>query len=283
MSGVRKAYASKGDDCTFSRFVRLRPGETNPDKKPGTSNKPYRPRTTQQKLQGFAHPAIEAGRSIFHRKGVKTLEETQSTLVSGHNNIKIGNDVRKGKLFRGYHIFTLTLEERATCPRSCFHWQSCYGNNMPFARRIMHNDPLALMAKIERDIAREVGRRGRKGILVRLHALGDFFSADYVYFWGAMLKKYPTLAVFGFTAWERKSDIGSAVANVKELFEHRFAIRWSNKDDEGEWSTRTYMTDASNLDAIPCPEQHWSKGGSFGCGKCGLCWNTKKNIAFSEH
>lgn len=277
LGGVRKAFASKGDDATFSRFVKLKPGEIDPatDKVKG-QRKPRR----QWTLPGLGHPSIEAGRSLFHRKGVKAVGAVNSVLVSGHCNVKIGRDVRKGKHFRGYWIFTLTLEERATCPRSCEHWQSCYGNNMPFAKRISHRDRDALYAAITRDVERELGRRGRAGVLVRLHALGDFFDRDYVWFWRDLLWKHDRLAVFGYTAHDPASEVGFAIGTVKRLFNERFAVRWSNKADEDEWSTRTVIEPFSAPDAVQCPEQ---VGLVDGCGKCGLCWNTKKNIAFTAH
>ncbi len=278
LSSTRKAFVSKGDDVTFSRFVKLKPGEVDPDAKPkkrATTSK------RQWKLPGMANPSIEAGRSIFHRNGVKPVSAMKSVLVSGHANVKIGRDVRKGKLFRGYWIFTVSLEERATCPRTCAHWQSCYGNNMPFAKRVDHRDRDALLAAITRDVERELGRRGRAGVLVRLHALGDFFDRDYVWFWRDLLWKHPNLAVFGYTAHDpHKSAIGFAIGVVKELFGERFAVRWSNNPDEDEWSTRTVVEPFSAPDAIQCPEQI---GATDGCGKCGLCWNTKKNIAFTAH
>lgn len=278
LGGVRKAYASKGDDVTFSRFVKLKPGEIDP-----SSDKPKKPHRAKRQwsLPGLGHPSIEAGRSLFHRKGVKPVGAMNHVLVSGHCNVKIGRDVRKGKHFRGYWIYTLTLEERATCPRTCAHWQSCYGNNMPFAKRVSHRDRDALCAAIERDIQRELGRRGRAGILVRLHALGDFFDRDYVWFWRDMLWKYPRLAVFGYTAHDPDlSAIGFAIGVVKGLFGERFAIRWSNHAASDEWSTRTVVEPFSAPDAVQCPEQ---VGLVDGCGKCGLCWNTKKNIAFTAH
>lgn len=276
LSGVRKAYASKGDDVTFSRFVKLKPGEMDPSTdKPRKKHAPK----VQWKLPGMANPSIEAGRSLFYRKGVKPVSEMNNVLVSGHSNVKIGRDVRKGKLFRGYWIYTLSLEERATCPRSCEHWQTCYGNNMPWAKRVSHEQSDILMAAIERDIVRLLAVKGRAGILIRLHALGDFFSRDYVWFWRDILWKYPNVAIFGYTAHDRHSDIGFAVNVVKGLFEHRFAIRWSNNAAEDEWSTRT-VVEAFASDAIQCPEQI---GASDGCGKCGLCWNTNKNVAFINH
>lgn len=112
-SNVRKAYASKGDDSTFSRWVRVRRPEP-----PHQLALLVSPRAVDPKL--LRRPAIVAGRSIFHAKGVRSVAESGNVLVSGHSNVKIGRDVRKGWA-RGYWIYTLTLEERATCPRTCHH------------------------------------------------------------------------------------------------------------------------------------------------------------------
>lgn len=54
---VRKAYASKGDDATLSRWVKV----------PGEHRAPGKPK--QGVLNGLGHPTVEAGRSIFYRKG----------------------------------------------------------------------------------------------------------------------------------------------------------------------------------------------------------------------
>lgn len=200
--------------------------------------------------------------------------------MSGHNNVKIGRDVRKGKLFRGYWIFTVTLEERATCPRSCFHWTTCYGNNMPWAKRLDHRDPAALQAALAAEIDREVHRKGRKGVLVRLHALGDFFSEEYVGFWYAMLATYPTLAVFGYTAHDPFSDIGRCIDRTKRQFGRRFAIRWSNGFAPIDSALPIQHESDVPKGAFVCPEQ---TGKTTCCATCGLCWNTSKNVAFVEH
>lgn len=50
---------------------------------------------------------------------------TEGVLKDGCSNSKIGGDVLKGHL-KGARIYTLTLEERATCPKSCNHWRTCF-------------------------------------------------------------------------------------------------------------------------------------------------------------
>lgn len=267
VGGVRKAYKSKGDDVTFSRFVKVK-GE---------------PRLRARKQWTFAglekpHAAIDDGHTLF-AKSVKPVAELPHVLVSGHSNVKIGRDVRKGAL-RGYWIYTLSLEERATCPRSCAHWRSCYGNNMPWAKRVDHSDQIALQKAIRNDLRIELGRRGRAGILVRLHALGDFFDPSYVMFWSDMLDRDSRLSVYGYTAWPPDSLIGQAVAYAKARHGQRFAVRWSNGGQDTDCTVSIKDSSAAPANAIVCPEQ---TGKTAGCGTCALCWSTDRNIAFVEH
>jgi len=271
MKGIRKAFARKGDDVTLSRFVKV--------------GAPLSQRSLPIPLpHGEAHigpghaRAIQAGRSLFHAKGVKAPADAGNVLVSGHNNVKIGRDVRKGPL-KGYWIYTLSLEERATCPRSCHHWANCYGNNMPYAKRVDHADRHALQAAIERDIKRLLAVRGRRGILARLHALGDFFDPEYVEFWGLMLHEHPRLAVYGYTARHPLSVIGMRIQRVKLDYGSRFAIRWSS-GGEAEDCTQPIRSVDEAVNSIVCPEQ---TGATAACATCGLCWGTRRNIAFLEH
>lgn len=274
-SRLRKAYASKGDDATLSRWVKVRPSD--------------RQRTGQGKQQGWfpdmKHEVLRTGRSIFWRKGISKPSELKNLLVSGKNNAKIGRDVRKG-LFRGYHIYTLSFEERATCPRSCRHWQTCYGNNMPYATRIDHTDYGALVDRLRAEVARLLSVRGRRGILVRLHALGDFFSAEYVHFWLGLLRRNPNLAIYGYTARLSDNSIGRAILHGKREFGRRFAIRWSDGGLARDCTVSLRHGDTVPSAAFQCPEQapgFTSAGKPILCATCGLCWSTDKNVAFLEH
>lgn len=269
--GTRKAFAALGDDTTFSRFVKV------PHEGPTGHVK-----ASQLKLPGFGG-SIEAGRSVFHKRGVKPVAAFKRLLVSGHSNVKIGRDVRVGERFQGYWIYTLTLEERNTCPPTCHHWRTCYGNNMPFAKRVEHGPELeaALRAEIAQMMLTVWQERSpAAGLLIRLHALGDFYSTTYVRLWNELLYKYPKLAVFGYTAQRRGDPIGDAIAEVKAKHGRRFAIRWSDGGDD-EDCTVSLRPGAPKPDgAFVCPEQ---TGQVAGCGKCGLCWNKTKNVAFIEH
>lgn len=70
------------------------------------------------------HPALHEGRTIFP-KSVIAAAESPRLLVSGKNNPKMGEVIVKGSR-AGWPIYHLTLEERATCPRTCAQWADCF-------------------------------------------------------------------------------------------------------------------------------------------------------------
>lgn len=264
--GYRKAYISKGDDPR-ARFVRVAQA-------PGTERKR---RVNRARLPGFESPFIQEGRTKFS-KAVQA--PNKNILVSGHNNIKIGKIVRKGAL-KGYHIFTLSLEERKTCPASCLHWQSCYGNNMPFAKRVDHTHPdfLNILKAAVEKLCAAAKKRG-SGILVRLHALGDFYSPAYVLFWGGMLEKHPNLAIYGYTARLSGTPLGWMINEMNKDFPKRSMIRFSNGKGHRMNTASIGAVESKPAHAFVCPEQ---TGKTLGCDTCGLCWSTDKTVAFLEH
>lgn len=260
----RLASAELGDDCTLTRYVR-----TNDH-----GNK--KPRRLQPRLDGIGVPAyVKQGRTKFPSRVMQTSEMT-NLLVSGHSNIKIGRDVRKGHL-NGYWIYTLSLEERKTCPSTCRHWQTCYGSNMPFAKRVDHTDP-QFLPRLEAEIA--VLCKKRYGVLIRLHALGDFYSSEYVAFWDRMLRKHKNLSLFGYSAHPNKSTIGWTLHHLRMEWGKRAMIRTS----DGPYPTMATVSIGSEegkpANAFICPEQ---TGKVQCCATCGACWSTTKNVAFMEH
>lgn len=277
LSRVRKAYARFGDDATLTRFVKI-----------GTRRRAYQPllidseRAVSPRLA--RRRAASEGRSIFQRSR-KKVGALKNLLVSGHSNVKIGRDVRIGPL-KGYWIYTLSFEERATCPRSCHYWETCYGNNMPYAKRVDHTDLPALTARLEAEIRKLISQRGRVGILIRLHVLGDFFSVEYVRFWSHMLALHPRLAIYGYTARSPDEPIGREIERLKLIYGQRFAIRWSNGGRDRDCTVPIQPGAERPAGAFICPEQMDladANGRAILCATCGLCWGTTKNVAFMEH
>lgn len=214
------------------------------------------------------HPAYRSARSIFPSR-VFDPDEVQRVLKTGHQSRKIGKTVQKGHL-RGAPIYTLTLEERATCPRACAAWGFCYGNGMQAAERIVAGPALESALWLE---LLELQAAHPRGFLVRLHVLGDFYSLAYVDLWRRALIAFPALHCFGFTA--RECEIGDAVRALAAADWRRFAIRTS-----GASGDRRASRIASDDPAVTCPAQ---LGKTDCCATCALCWQSDVSIAFLRH
>lgn len=216
--------------------------------------------------------AVVAGRTIFPTR-VFPADVQDRLLKSGEHQRKIGSHVMKGRL-SGAPIFTLTLEERATCPRSCVMWRSCYGNAMPWSRRIAADD--TLMDRLGMELAALAEQHDR--FLIRLHILGDFWSVNYVDFWRQMPVQHQGLHIFGYTA--RRDDAIAAGIDRINLSDRC----WIRRSDGGEDEFRSIVVkdaeQATAAAAIICPVQ---TGRTQCCSTCALCWHTPKTIAFLEH
>jgi len=191
------------------------------------------------------HAAVTEARSLFPGTVVHSSMSPR-VLVSGVNSRKIGKAVTKGR-WRGMPIFTLTLEERSHCPRTCGEWASCYGNHMHYARRHIGDEVL------ERKLVEELAALQDShpaGFVVRLHVLGDFYSSLYVDFWrGAM-----------------------------DCFHDRFRVRFSGTDEDGRGSL--VINTAADSQHVLCPVQ---TDATDCCGTCGLCWTMDRVVEFVRH
>lgn len=221
------------------------------------------------------HQAVRGARSIFPSR-VFAVDEVQRVLKSGHQGRKIGAFATKGRR-KGWPIFMLTLEERATCPRTCREFASCYGNAMQAAERLAHGPELE--AALETEL-RALAAEHPAGFMVRLHILGDFYSTGYVRFWTSMLAALPALHLFGFTAHAPDSQIGRAVsAMALDAGWSRAAIRFSGAPHEVR-ASRVLGPAETDDAAILCPAQ---TGAASCCASCALCWNSDRSIAFRRH
>lgn len=207
-----------------------------------------------------------------------------AVLKSGDNQRKLGPRITKG-IWKGLPLYSLTLEERATCSDSCPLLAACYGNNMGRSIRYRHGE--ALEASLYRELT-ALQHRHPRGFVVRLHILGDFYEPRYVHFWAACLERFPALQVFGYTAWQPDTEIGSVIARIRDRYWDRFAIRTSGAKE----GPRTMVIDP-HATCIPmrqerdhpiiCPAQ---TGKTKNCGTCGLCWSAAakdRPIAFLQH
>ncbi len=228
------------------------------------------------------HPAITEARTIFPST-VVDAKDSPRLLISGHNNKKIGKEVAKGP-WAGMPIYTLTLEERASCPTHCHMFRACYGNAMQWARRHRHGDEFeAYLAGEVLDLADE----HPQGFVVRLHVLGDFYSRQYVYLWRSLLERFPELRVYGYTARspEHDAEIASAIYSMNSEFPDRCAIRFSSAKPQPMGATViTRHPEGSTVpEGLVCPAETQD---SACCASCGLCWSPSmrdKTIVFVQH
>lgn len=222
------------------------------------------------------HPAVVEGRSRF-TKPAGTSRSTGKVLISGVNQRKIGAKVQKG-VWKGFPIYTLTLEERKTCPRSCAVWSSCYGNNMPWSIRHPADETLIDKLSVELQALQD---RYPSGFVVRAHILGDFYSVEYVKHWEAWLDQFPALNVFGYTARPAGDPIGDALRILIIRRWDRFAIRSSGAVLSGIAGS-VVIKKAEDLTpgSILCPAQ---TDKTACCATCAFCWSSPKTVAFLQH
>jgi hypothetical protein len=219
------------------------------------------------------HPAILNGQSLFQAR-VEDQSQRPRLLISGENSRKIGKRVSKGKL-KGFPIFTLTLEERKTCPSNCLEWKTCYGNSMNWARRIKHGPEFE--ERLWDELADKQASHPQ-GFLVRLHILGDFYSVEYAELWHEALAAYPALHIFGYTAHAPQSDIGQMVIEMLGVWPERFHVRFSGWNGPNNGSIVVDSTDQT--EHLICPAQ---LGKTDCCSTCALCWHSDRTIAFLRH
>lgn len=228
-------------------------------------------------MPAIDNPAIMEGRSLFSAD-VLAPDGDMRIFKSGHSNAKLGKTIRKGA-WKGFEVYALALEERRTCPKTCHHWRSCFGNNMPMAHRFAHGP--ALEARIMREVP-EICEKHPNGVAIRLHTLGDFYSVRYVDLWALLLKHYPNLHVFGFSARAHPKTDPIAAALVRLVMQHwgRFAIRFSDAPIDECATVSIEHPYQKPADAIICPQQ---TGKTESCSTCALCWSSRKRIAFISH
>jgi len=230
--------------------------------------------------------AVSEKRTMYSHK----VREDANPLKKS-SNAKLGAKVLN-KRWKYQPMYTLTLEERATCPTSCLHYHDCYGNNMYRTGRVLHGEDFEknLLAQLEKLAAKH-----KDGFVVRLHILGDFYSVEYVNLWLKALEKYPNMSIYGYTHWHPNTDIGDAIAFGYFAMPDRFVIRFS--DYVGDVNVlransinvvdktpgRTFI--CPNLDGVQGVRNGRPKADSYAisCGECTLCWESKKTVIFPTH
>ncbi len=211
-----------------------------------------------------------------YKKGVKA--PNLSMLKRGKQNKKLGDKITKGA-WKGMTMYSLTLEERATCPSDCEQWDNCYGDNMPFAHRFNHLHP-DFKNNLETQLC-ELNKKHNAGFVVRLHVLGDFYDGLYIAQWQQWLHKFKNMHAFGYTHHRYTSQLGVMLNNINRIYSDRFRIRFSD-----DWDTEfsAHVIDANQTQhvkhGIVCPEQ---LGKTDSCATCSYCWSSNNPVIFIEH
>jgi hypothetical protein len=210
------------------------------------------------------------------------------TLIKLSNNKKLGKQILVGR-HKGKKLYSLTLVEREMgCTKNCFHWETCYGDNMPFAHRFKTNNTI-IFTNILTDEINNLRKKHKNGIVLRLHVLGDFIDKYYARYWAGVLASYENVSIYGYTAHNEKSDIGKILLEITKKFGFdRFAVRWSNNvnsklntANSTDFKPRIIGAKNVKLNSITCLEQ---VNKVKNCASCGLCWNSKINqINFITH
>jgi hypothetical protein len=234
------------------------------------------------RLLAYDHPAVVEGRTRYR----KTVQMDAVVLKSGSNQRKIGGEILKGH-WKGFPVYTLSLEERATCPKTCRHWRSCYGNHMHWPHRMPPGTELE--RRLEQEVASLADAHPR-GFAVRLHVLGDFYTMEYVELWRQLLERHRPLHIWGYTARIDADDpiAAALLAWSQQDNWDRFRMRFSNAPETlAVPSTISVETkDQVPADTTLCPEQEKKteqERKTESCSTCALCWHSKERIAFRQH
>ena len=225
----------------------------------------------------LTHPSLKEKRTIFQNSLFDVDGET--VLKPASSNTKLSNGSTKPiniGYWRGMPMFSLTLEERKTCPTTCSHWHNCYGNNMYLAKRYKHGKPLE--TKLNEEL-QELSNRYPNGFVIRLHILGDFYSVAYVKFWNKQLTKHKQLRVFGYSA-RIEGPIFSQLLRTKSNYPSRFVIRISSDQEVNDDVVYARTQNFKGKGSIVCPQQ---TGEVDSCINCGLCFLSTGSITFLDH
>jgi hypothetical protein len=222
------------------------------------------------------HLAMREQRTLFPNT-VRSANPDELVLKSGIHSTKLGDKIVKG-VWKEALIFSLTLEERKTCPITCQQLPLCMGNGMHLATRWKVDSELYVRLMTELEHLAYVHRT----YAVRLHVLGDFVNTRYVQFWLDALRAYPGLRIFGFTHWERTSEIG-AMIEAESVRWDRFRIRFSDNHTGPRTAhvIRDRAAQGKHPLGIICPADDTRP--ERNCGNCAFCINSTAPVVFKEH
>ena len=188
--------------------------------------------------------------------------------------LKVGN-AKTGKAVRTWSM------NQTTCPCHC---KGCYGDNgcYRFASTILslaRNTELARnhLEFLERAIRAQL-ETFPDGTEIRIHALGDFFSADYLDMWRRIVRDYPQHVFWTYTKVQAFEDAFNEYgnANIVKSIVKGFGFNFGHCDYVIDMY-KALKSVGANVHICRCgidPSQHCA-----GCHKC----SESEYVLFVEH
>ena len=222
------------------------------------------------------------------------IEPQNKTAPNGleQGNSKTGNG---GKLFS--KVFVWNLPPVITCP-GISEWCKCHCYNaddrydkFPLNKWCENlwwilNKSDALKEKINSQLLECQASK----TAVRIHSSGDFFSKEYIIFWGDIIRRNPDVYFWSYTRSWAVEELVEDIRKLNEIDNINLILSWDEtmkQPLEGFAKSIVYSSNDEIGDAIKkkdglvCPEQYNMVPS---CADCGICINILSgNIYFVLH
>jgi len=240
------------------------------------------------------HAAILENRTLFPGQ-VRVPSAADLIFKSGQWSCKLGAETRKGTDGVTVPIYTVTHEERKTCPGGrgeCNLY--CMGDQEPWAIRWAIGPEFYKFAQRHLDLLDVLHPYG---YIIRLQNLGDILEiekdgGEHVEFWSAQMERHTPMRVWLYTANDPASATGKRLTEIMERVGwRRFNLRFSNRWGEGcaHVIDGVKKPDWVGPEMIVCPALVPKPGGAAGehltesCATCMICANSRIGILLPKH
>lgn len=189
---------------------------------------------------------------------------------------------------KGLPLATFSLEEGRTCDPKCGLARMCYAGKMGRQRRILYEG-----VKTDKLMAQAICATGPTHY--RINTVGDIPSQSFLEGIFSAIAVTGSTA-FGYTHWQPESELGSMIRQLSDWHWNFFSIRTSYlvgsrrplPERAAVVMEQFNPATLKEHNAVPCPEQLQQTGQKtfnhkVNCGNCGLCWTSRRNVAFQLH